>query len=89
MLNEAHIAEAPQEGQGLESRLARVVRDLARDGEGLLFLQWLVAECGALKSEFPVDLARAAYFEGKREIGVRIVMLAQRAGVAGTLFDKG
>ena len=52
MLNDAHIAEAPQEGQGLESRLARVVRDLARDGEGLLFLQWLVPNAARSSRNF-------------------------------------
>ena len=72
----------------LETTLTRVVRELARDGGGLLFLQWLVAESGALKAEFPADHVRAAYREGKRELGVRLVMLAQNAGVTGKLFDE-
>lgn len=88
MPDDGRFREMPEQG-GAESPLVRVMRELARDGEGLFFLQWLVAESGALKAEFPADHARAAYFEGKREIGVRLVMLAQSAGVAGKLFEEG
>ena len=74
--------------EDMEERLVQVVRELSRGGEGLFFLQWLVGECGALKAEYPSDHVRAAYREGKREMGIRLVMLAQRAGVAGKLFDE-
>ncbi len=87
MLDDANFVEMPQERDNLEATLVRVVRELGRDSEGLLFLQWLVAECGALKSEYPADHVRAAYREGKREVGVRIVILAQAAGVAGKLVE--
>jgi len=72
--------------ENLDALLECVTRDLIRDSDGLVFLRWLLGECGVFKSEYPESHARAAYFEGKREIGVRLLMLAMRAGAAEHLF---
>ncbi len=66
----------------------RVMRELTRDGEGIEFLRWLIAESEALKVEFPADHVRAAYREGKRELGIKLVTLAREAGVVGKLFGE-
>lgn len=87
MPDDGRFREMPEQGDA-ESPLVRVMRELARDGEGLFFLQWLVAESGRAQGGISRGSCAAAYFEGKREIGVRLVMLAQSAGVAGKLFEE-
>ena len=71
-----------------QERMADVVRKLTDTRDGMDFLLFLLEESGVLKTQFPEGHAQAAWREGRRAIGLHLMIMAQNAGVIEKLFAQ-
>ena len=71
-----------------QERMAAVVRRLGETGDGIAFLRFLLEESGLLKAQFPEGHAEAAWREGRRSLGLQVLLMARQAGIIDKLLQE-
>lgn len=76
---QAQAEEARRKAQEFDRQLREAFVTLTSTTEGLLFMRWLIDQSGILKSQYRDSHADAAYYEGRRSIGAKILNIAAQA----------
>lgn len=79
---------AEERAREQELRLRGAVRVLGKSREGRSFLVWLLEESGVLRQDFPADTASTAWHAGRRALGLEVLSLCIKEGLAGQLFHE-
>ena len=85
---EERKANALNRQRELELKLEGVVRMLAENRDGQVFLRWCMDECGVFSQSFPRDGKIAAWEAGRRAFGLQILQLCAAVNCADTLLTK-
>ena len=73
---------------GLEIKLQGVMRLLADNRDGQVFLRWVLNECGVFQQSFPRDGTLSAWEAGRRAFGLELLRLCAAAKCTDVLFMK-
>lgn len=84
---QAQAEEAQRKAQLFDRQLREALASLASTREGLLFLRWLIDQSSILKSQYRDSHAEAAYYEGRRSIGAKLLNMAAQAGKLPAIID--
>lgn len=72
----------------LELKLQGVMRQLADNRDGQVFLRWVLDECGVFQQTFPRGESFAAWEAGRRAFGLEVLRLCAAAKCTDILFLK-
>ena len=76
---QAQADEQRLKAQMFERQVQESFAAMTSTPEGLLIMRWLIDQSGILKSQYRDSHAEAAYYEGRRSIGAKILNMAAQA----------
>lgn len=82
------LQEHRQRAALFDARMSGVVRALSETQDGTDFLRFILDECGVFKAQVPQGQTDAAWREGRRAVGLRVLGFVQDAGVIEKVMKK-